>query len=186
MSPSSIILMRRLIDDGLADRTILDLGCGSGRFSVEALKNGASSIVGVDLSPVMIATANMLADERGVQGRATFLVGDAAKLDHQVSDIVVLDKVVCCYPSIEELLSRASNACNDRLGLILPRDVGFARVPVRIGVYIDNLVDRVRKNPVRVYLHSLSRVDDLLKRSGLRRKIGTVTGFWLVLIYERY
>src|SRR5437899_12273760 len=42
------------------------------------------------------------------------------------------------------------------------------------------------KNPARMYLHSLDRVDFLLRGFGLRRKIGTVAGFWLVLIYERY
>jgi len=178
--------MRRLIDDGLTGRTILDLGCGSGRFSIEALKSGALSSVGMDLSPVMIATASKLAGENGLGSKAKFLVGDAAKQDHHISDIVILDKVVCCYPSIEGLLSKTSSACQDRLGLIVPRDVGLAKVPVRIGVYVDNLIDRIRKNPVRIYLHSLDRIDDLLRRSGLRRKIETVTGFWLVLIYERY
>lgn len=186
LSPSSTILMRRLIDDGLSGRTILDLGCGSGQFSVEALKKGALSIVGMDLSPVMIATANRLAGESGFGLKAKFLVGDAAKQDHKNSDVVILDKVVCCYPSMEGLLSKASSACQERLGLIVPRDVGFARVPVRIGVYVDNLIDRIRKNPARMYLHSLDRVDFLLRGFGLRRKIGTVAGFWLVLIYERY
>jgi len=186
LSQSSIILMRRLIDSGLSGRTVLDLGCGSGQFSVEALKKGALSSVGMDLSPVMIATANRLAGESGLELKAKFLVGDAAKQDHQNSDIVILDKVVCCYPSIEELLSKASNACLDRLGLIVPRDVGFARVPVRVGVYVDNLIDRIRKNPARMYLHSLDCVDYLLREAGLRRKTGTVAGFWLVLIYERY
>lgn len=185
LSASSILLLTRLVNDGLSGRTILDLGCGSGIFSVEALKNGASSSIGVDLSPIMIATASKLAGDRGVATKAKFLVGDAAKQDHQVSDIVILDKVVCCYPSIEGLLSKASTACRERLGLIVPRDVGFAKVPVRVGVYVDNLIDRIRKNPVRMYLHSLNRIDDLLKNSGLRRKIGTVSGFWLVLVYER-
>src|SRR5256712_503822 len=127
----------------------------------------------------MIATANRLAGESGFGLKAKFLVGDAAKEDHQNSDIVVLDKVVCCYPSMEGLLSRASSACQERLGLIVPRDVGFARVPVRVGVYVDNLIDRIRKNPARMYLHSLDRVDFLLRGFGLRRKIGTVAGFSL-------
>jgi 2-polyprenyl-3-methyl-5-hydroxy-6-metoxy-1,4-benzoquinol methylase len=186
LSASSILLMRRLVDDGLSGRTILDLGCGSGIFSIEALKNGASSSVGVDLSPIMIATANKLASDKGFAMKAKFMVGDAAKQDHHLSDIVILDKVVCCYPSIEGLLSKASTACRERLGLIVPRDVGFAKVPVRIGVYVDNIIDRIRKNPVRMYLHSLDRIDAFLRRSGLQRKIGTVSGFWFVLIYERW
>lgn len=185
LSASTILLMTRLADDGLSGRTILDLGCGTGMFSIEALRNGASSSIGVDLSPIMIATANKLAGDKGVSMKAKFIVGDAAKQDHEVSDIVILDKVVCCYPSIEGLLSKASIACREKLGMILPRDAGFAKVPVRIGVYVDNLVDRIRRNPVRMYLHSLDRIDALLKSSGLRRKIGTVSGFWLVLVYER-
>ena len=82
---------------------------------MEALKKGALSIVGMDLSPVMIATANRLAGESGFRLKAKFLVGDAAKQDHKNSDIVILDKVVCCYPSMEGLLSKASSACQERL-----------------------------------------------------------------------
>jgi malonyl-CoA O-methyltransferase len=41
----------------LADKTFLDAGCGPGKFCALAAERGASGIVGVDLSPVMIEQA---------------------------------------------------------------------------------------------------------------------------------
>ena len=186
LSASSRILVGLFSENNrLAGRTVLDLGCGTGRFSIEALSNGAKSSVGMDLSPKMIEAAHKLSSRKNLDGRATFLIGDAAEVDHPVSDIVVLDKVVCCYPSIETLLVKASSAALDRLGLIVPRDTGIARVPVRIGVHLENLIDRVRRDPVRMYLHSLKKIDTLLGKSGLGLAKRRVTGFWLVLVYER-
>jgi magnesium-protoporphyrin O-methyltransferase len=70
-------------------RHVLDAGCGPGQLSVEAVRRGAS-VVGIDLSPTLIA----LADERFVAelepGRLTFRVGDMSDpalgtFDHVVS-----------------------------------------------------------------------------------------------------
>eukprot|EP01133_Synstelium_polycarpum_P018963 gene18963-22700_t len=49
----------------LQDAKVLDLGCGHGWFSKEAIKRGAASVEGVDISNRMITRANEVnADER--------------------------------------------------------------------------------------------------------------------------
>jgi len=45
----------------LGGRTVLDLGCGSGRYLIEAAHRGAARVVGVDFAPEMIALARRLA-----------------------------------------------------------------------------------------------------------------------------
>ena len=59
----------------LNGKSVLDVGCGSGRFCLEYAKNGATRILGVDFAPGMIEIADRLALERGVQDQCEYRVG---------------------------------------------------------------------------------------------------------------
>ena len=43
---------------GVRDKRILDFGCGDGRYSFQIAKLGASEVIGIDISPVMIEIAS--------------------------------------------------------------------------------------------------------------------------------
>jgi 2-polyprenyl-3-methyl-5-hydroxy-6-metoxy-1,4-benzoquinol methylase len=58
-------------------RHVLDVGCGSGRFSVALAKAGAAKVVGLDLSRNMLEIAGRLAEGQGVQDRCDFIQTDA-------------------------------------------------------------------------------------------------------------
>jgi ubiquinone/menaquinone biosynthesis C-methylase UbiE len=60
----------------LAGKTVLDIGCGSGRYAVEFSRRGAARIVGVDYAPGMLALARDYAREHGVADRCEFREGD--------------------------------------------------------------------------------------------------------------
>lgn len=62
----------------LSGRTVLDLGCGTGRFSIESAKRGAARVVGLDFAPSMIEFSRRVAREMGVSDRCEFMVGDVA------------------------------------------------------------------------------------------------------------
>ncbi len=56
-------------------RTILDVGCGSGRYCHAFAERGAARVLGIDFAPAMIEIAARLADEQGVADRCEFRVG---------------------------------------------------------------------------------------------------------------
>lgn len=60
-------------------KRILDVGCGSGRYSVGLARRGAT-VVGIDLSAPMIELANRAAQQAQVASRCQFLVGDVLQL----------------------------------------------------------------------------------------------------------
>jgi len=60
--------------------SVLDVGCGVGRWSRELASRGAR-VTGIDLSPTMIAQAKRRAAVQGVAERCRFLVQDLAALD---------------------------------------------------------------------------------------------------------
>jgi malonyl-CoA O-methyltransferase len=49
--------MHELMPASLAGQTVLDAGCGSGRYMLQALQRGATRVTGVDLSPQMLERA---------------------------------------------------------------------------------------------------------------------------------
>lgn len=50
--------MLTLMPARLAQQTVLDIGCGSGRYMLHALRRGAARVRGVDLSPEMLERAD--------------------------------------------------------------------------------------------------------------------------------
>ncbi len=54
---------------------VVELGVGDGRIAVEAARRGRD-MVGVDLSPVMLARCRTRAEQAGVPGRLTLIQGD--------------------------------------------------------------------------------------------------------------
>ncbi len=57
-------------------RTVLDAGCGSGRFCLPLAKAGARQVVGIDFAQAMIDQAAALAREQGLETVCQFLPTD--------------------------------------------------------------------------------------------------------------
>ena len=58
----------------LRGSTMLDIGCGSGPYVVEAFKRGAGRVTGVDPAPNMLALVRQRLDQIGVNGNRCELV----------------------------------------------------------------------------------------------------------------
>jgi 2-polyprenyl-3-methyl-5-hydroxy-6-metoxy-1,4-benzoquinol methylase len=56
-------------------KTVLDVGCGSGRYCVAYAQSGAERVVGVDFAETMIDLANEYAGRAGVSDRCEFRAG---------------------------------------------------------------------------------------------------------------
>jgi ubiquinone/menaquinone biosynthesis C-methylase UbiE len=71
-------------------KSVLDIGCGSGRYAVEFAQRGAARIVGVDYAPGMLQLAREYAASKGVADRCEFREGDftTAAMDEKF-DIVI-------------------------------------------------------------------------------------------------
>jgi len=91
--------MRRTLLDWLpADlrgRRVLDAGCGTGAFAVEAARRGAD-VVAVDISPTLVGLARERAAGQGWGGgRVSFRVGDMLDLAHGRFDhVVAMDSLI--------------------------------------------------------------------------------------------
>lgn len=66
--------------------TVLDIGCGRGKYTVEIAKKTDCKFVGVDIVEKFITCANTLRDESNLSENGQFLVGDMLKLSEAVKD----------------------------------------------------------------------------------------------------
>src|SRR5699024_2435379 len=76
----------------------------------------------LELSPAYEEEARRLAQEAGVTGRAHRMIADIATSPQDVepADLVVLHRVVCCYPDYARLLSAAADHTRSRLAFSHP------------------------------------------------------------------
>ena len=123
-------IMRALEQRGLRGRSVLEVGCGVGGLILSLLRKGGSSGFGIEVSQGMVARAKEFAREFGVSDLVTYVQGDFASLEVDVpmADIVVLDKVLCCYPDPEVLIERSSAKAEIFYAVSYPRDALVARL----------------------------------------------------------
>jgi SAM-dependent methyltransferase len=182
-------LLAGLEDAGLYQRTVLDVGCGIGDLSIEAVGRGATSARGYDLSPKAIREAHLLALERGVEDRTAFEVGDAAKLDLPRADVVVLNRVFCCYADASGLLERSLAAAGSVYAFTIPRSKGLVGVWERARNAVWNAWYRLREETFggfRTYIHDVDRIDERVRAAGfapVRRRHAHIV--WDLAVYAR-
>jgi len=177
------------LGSSVGDRSVLDLGCGAGDLALGALENGAARATGFDLGPGAIEEARALARERGVEDHATFVVGDAAKMPLGPHDVVLLNRVLCCYPDVDSLLDNSLSAARYVYAFTAPPSAGLAGSFARAETRMANAWFRIRDRKFhgfRVYVHDLRAVDRRVREAGFlpvaegRRRL-----VWHLAVYER-
>lgn len=156
--------------EGIAGATVLEIGGGVGEIQLELLRRGAARAVNLELSPAYDADAARLAGEAGMQDRVERRLHDIAVDPDAIApaDIVVLHRVVCCYPDYERLLGAAAAHARRRLVFSHPR-----RNPVsRLIVGAENLGFRMLGREFRVFAHPPEAMLAVLRDHGLEATFG--------------
>lgn len=161
-------LLEAVAEAGLAGRTVLDVGCGIGDLALATLDEGATRANGFDLSPRAIEAARRFASERGLSDRATFEVGDGAKVQLPAADVVLLNRVVCCYPDAEALLGRTLSAAGHVYALTVPVSTGLVGWWLRLWARIGNAWYRRRATYAgyQTFVHDVDGIDGRVRSAG--------------------
>jgi SAM-dependent methyltransferase len=165
-------LLKAITEQGVAGRTVLDVGCGIGDLAIETVAAGATSATGFDLSTKAIQRARALARQRGVDDRTTFEVGDGSKLELPKADVVAVNRVVCCYPDAEGILERTLAAAGSVYAISAPISSGATGVYNRVHNALWNVVYRLRDkhyDGFRTFIHDVERIDRRVRSAGFRR-----------------
>jgi magnesium-protoporphyrin O-methyltransferase len=150
---------------GIAGATVLEIGGGVGEIHLELLRRGAARAVNLELSPAYDAEAARLAAEVGVEARVERRLHDIAADPEAIeaADIVVLHRVVCCYPDYERLLAAAAAHARRLLVFSHPR----RNLASRLVVGAENLGFRLSRREFRVFAHPPAAMVAVLGERGL-------------------
>jgi 2-polyprenyl-3-methyl-5-hydroxy-6-metoxy-1,4-benzoquinol methylase len=164
--------------------SVLDVGGGVGAIELELLAAGATCATNVEISTEYEDAAQELLAERGLEQRVERRIGDfVADADAiEPHDVVVMHRVVCCYPDADALVGAAAAHTRRRLLLTYPQE----RVLVRLGVRAIDAVLRVTGSEFRVYVHPAEQMVSVAQKNGLSLETRVRHGlFWESAAFAR-
>ena len=147
----------------VAGETVLEVGGGVGAIELELLAAGADRATNVELSGEYEEEAAKLIAERGLTERVDRRVADFVAEPVEPHDVVVMHRVVCCYPDVDLLVGVAAAHTRRRLLLTYPRE----RPWTRAGIRAINLFMRISGSDFRAFVHPVARMTAAAQREGL-------------------
>jgi len=167
----------------LEGKTVLEVGGGVGAIQLELLQAGAKGTLNVELSPAYEPYAAELLQVNGLDARADRRVLDFAERADELesADVVVLHRVVCCYPDYETLVGAAADHARGQLLLTFPRDAWW----MRLGLGTINRLQRLRRRTFRVYLHAPAAILEVANSHGLEIATREHGRIWELVSFER-
>lgn len=163
--------------------SVLEIGGGVGDVQVELLRRGAARSVNVELSRSWEAEAGRLLGRYGLADRAHRVLGDLVTQPRLAgtADVVILNRVVCCYPDYAGLLQGAGERARRALVFTHPPRTAF----VRAGLSGVNTWQRFRRREYRAFAHPPAAMLAALADVGLRPVTRERSGLWWVQGLER-
>lgn len=179
------LLANAIETTGIAGLSVLEIGSGVGELTRELVRRGAASATGIDLSPQSVAIAMAAARDEGLAGRVSFEVGNGATQPLEPYDVVVLDRVICCYPKADELVPHTAAAARRAYAFVLPRNEGALQTYWRVRFAIENTYHALRGRRFRAYLHDIDLIDRWLHADGFSVGRRFSRQGWLHAVYLR-
>lgn len=170
-----------MVAHGIEDRSVLEPGGGIGAIPIELVKGGASHATVVELSPGYDEIASELAEEAGVAGRIERRHGDFVAEQADEADVVVLHRVVCCYPDYGRLLGAAARDARSMVVFTYPP----RNVLSRFVIGSANVWLRLRGNAFRVFAHEPAAMLDVVRSAGFEEVGRRRGGIWRGVSFAR-
>jgi 2-polyprenyl-3-methyl-5-hydroxy-6-metoxy-1,4-benzoquinol methylase len=168
---------------GIEGATVLEVGGGVGEIQLELLKRGAARAVSLELSSAYDEEARELLREAGLEGRTDRRLRDIADGENGIepADILVLHRVVCCYPDYERLLTAVAEHAQRLVVFSYPRRNAISRLVVAA----QNLSFRLLRREFRTFAHPPAAMLKVLTERGLRKSFDHHGLVWQVAGLER-
>ena len=176
-------LAQAIAQCGVQDASVLEIGGGIGGLQIALLRAGASRATDVDISEGYVAAARELAQSLGFGERATQRVADFAHEADNVdaADVVVMNRVVCCYPDLPALVRPAAHHTRRLLALVFPRETWW----MQLGERAMNFGMWLLRRDFRFFVHPHQAIIALTREAGLRPTHDQLSGPWRLMIFER-
>jgi 2-polyprenyl-3-methyl-5-hydroxy-6-metoxy-1,4-benzoquinol methylase len=178
---------RRIVDflkkQGVEGRTVLEIGGGIGAIQIELLKAAAARATSIELTPTYEQAASQLLSEAGMTDRVERKVMDFAQAADQVegADVVVMNRVLCCYHDMPRLAGAAADHTRQTLVMTFPRRALWMRAGLGLG---NGLLWLTRRH-FHIFLHRPSEIIATSQRHGLRPMLNQNGLMWTLAALSR-
>jgi len=181
---TTLQLIDALRSQGVDGMTLLDIGGGMGAIQHRLLGSGVRETVNVEASSAYLDAARDEAERLGLTDRIVNMQGDFVDVAEQLAeaDLVTLDRVICCYDDMERLVTRSVERARRLYGVVYPRDTWWVRAGMALWY---NARHRLRRNPMRNFVHRTAAVEAVIRRHGFERRFHRDMGAWQVAVFAR-
>ena len=171
-------MVELLADRGVQDASVLEIGGGIGDIQIELLRRGAASATNLELSPAYESEAARLLDEAGFTDRVDRRLTDIATDPDGTgpADIVILHRVVCCYPDAPKLLAAAADLARSQLMFSFPPRNAVSRAFVAL----QNRLLRWGGRRFRTFAHPPTAMLAVLAEHGLHAEVAHRGPVWQI------
>ena len=175
-----VAFVRRRLSPGYS---VLEVGGGVGAIQLELLRDGAAKAVNIELATQYETVAAELIRERGLGERVERRLGDFVRESGTIpgADVVIMQRVVCCYPDADALVGAGADHARRLLLLTFPVE----RWWIRVGLAAENALFRLRGSTFRSFVHSTAAVLAVAQRHGMRVADHHRGLIWQVVAFER-
>ena len=182
-SKTTSMLLDTIHKEGVQGLDFLDIGGGIGAIQYELIKAGASNGTSIEASSAYINLVKEEIHKIGLAEIIDFKYGDFTTMvsDVNMADIVTLDKVICCYDDMFELVRLSSKLARKLYAIIYPRDVWWTKLTLPFL----NFYPIIKGSSFRVFIHPTKKVEEIIFRNGLKRNYYATTLFWQVAIFTK-
>jgi len=182
-SKTTSMLLDAIHEKGVQGLDFLDIGGGIGAIQYDLIKAGASSGTSIEASSAYIDAVKEETLQNDLVERVSYKHGDFTTMASDVdsADIVTLDKVICCYDDMSELVDLSSKLARKIYAVIYPRDEWWTK----LALPIMNFYPRIKGSSFRVFIHPTKKVEEIIFESELKRNYYATTLFWQVAIFTR-
>jgi 16S rRNA G966 N2-methylase RsmD len=183
LDPTQRRMVSFLTDRGIKDASVLEIGGGVGEMQIELLSRGAREATNLEISRSYETQAAALLGRSGMTDRVRRRFVDIATSpdDVEPADVVVLHRVVCCYPDYERLLSAAASHAKRLLVYSHPPRNLLSRMMIGC----ENLLRRLRGNDFRAFVHPPAAMIKAAQAQGLSVSYRHRGMPWTIVGFER-
>ena len=182
-SKTTYMLLKAIHKTEVKDMDFLDIGGGIGAIQCDLIKAGSSNGTSIETSPAYTDLVKEEIHKNNLDEIIDFKHGDFTTIASDVdsADIVTLDKVICCYDDMSELVRLSSKLSRKIYAIIYPRDVWWTK----LALPFINFYPIIKRSPFRVFIHPTKKVEEIIFRNGLKRDYYDTTLFWQVAIFSK-
>jgi len=155
-----------LKQQGIIGRTLLEVGGGIGAIQIELLRAGMTRAVNIELTPTV---------ERRVMDFAD------ATSEVEAADVVIMNRVICCYPDMPKLAGAAAEHTREVLVVSFPKERWWTRAVISLA----DLALRIARQQFQVFLHPPDKIVATAERHGLKTVSTQTSFFWEVASLRR-